>query len=65
MAVMVLIISGAFAFVKPGYAWLWAILLSFPVVLLNIFTSGNYGSLLVLLFSFGGAYLAYAIKKLN
>lgn len=48
---------------KPSQPSLFAVLVATPIVLLNIYVSGNYGSLLSFAFAFTGAYICLVIQR--
>lgn len=49
--------------VWPGRPWLWALAVGVWIPLLAIVTSGNFGSLIALVFAFAGAYAGMACRK--
>ena len=60
MPILVLAVAlAAFVFgaLEPRYPWLWALLIGGIIPLINIASGGGFPSLLVLVFSFAGAYL--------
>src|SRR5690349_17411423 len=61
---LVILTSGTFGFLKPKYAWLWAILIGIWIPFIEISQQGTYPSLLALVFAFVGSYLGALIEKL-
>jgi hypothetical protein len=62
-AVAVLAASGLLAAIQPRRPWVWALAVGLWTPALNIATHHNYGSLIVLIFAFAGAYMgAFAGK---
>jgi hypothetical protein len=49
---------------EPKRCWLWALAIGMWIPVLGIATSGNYGSVLALVFSFAGAYTGMAGRKM-
>jgi hypothetical protein len=49
---------------EPKRSWLWALAIGMWIPVLAIITSRNYGSLLALVFSFAGAYMGMAGRKM-
>ena len=45
-------------------AWVWALAIGVWVPLLNIYYTGNYGSLIALIVSFAGAYSGFFVGKI-
>jgi hypothetical protein len=56
-------IAAAFGFMAPRWAWAWALALGVWIPLLGVLRTGNYGSLLALLFAFAGAYGGMLLRK--
>lgn len=54
---------GLLGFLGPNRPWLWALAAGVWIPLVGIAGSRNYGSLLALLFAFGGAYAGMAIRQ--
>lgn len=61
---LILIAGGACGFFEPKLAWLWAIAVGFWIPLLNILSTGNYGSAVAVLFALVGAYIGAAVNWL-
>jgi hypothetical protein len=67
MPILVLAIALAtfvFGAIEPRYPWLWALLIGGIIPLVNIATGGGFPSLLVLVFSFAGAYLGSFSRRM-
>ena len=61
---MLLVAAGCFAFAVPRKPWMWVLAVGIWIPLWNIVVKNNYGSLLVLLFTFVGAYAGMGVRKL-
>jgi len=60
---LILLTCGGFAALRPARPWLWAVAVGGWIPLLEIASSGNYGSLLALAVSFLGAYSGALVVK--
>lgn len=47
----------------PGRPWLWALAVGIWIPVFTITASGNFGSLVALVFAFAGAYAGMACRK--
>ena len=63
IAVGLVLIAAAFGFADPRRPWVWAVAVGVWIPLLSVLRTGNYGSLLVLLFAFAGAYGGMLLRK--
>jgi|GEM_PF-884247 len=61
---LVLISSVITGFIKPRYAWLWAIIIGGIIFSFNAIKAGNYGSALVFAVAFVGSYVGVMVKKI-
>ena len=58
-----LIVTGLLGLALPERAWLWALAVGGWIPALGIALHRNFGSLLVLIIAFAGAYAGYAARK--
>ncbi|MFZ1009990.1 MAG: hypothetical protein WAN65_24345, partial [Candidatus Sulfotelmatobacter sp.] len=63
-AVAVFAASFLFAAIEPVRPWLWALCVGVWIPLYGIIESHNFGSLLALVFAFGGAYSGVAFRRI-
>jgi hypothetical protein len=56
--------SAACGALSPKRCWLWALAIGMWIPVQSIVMSGNYSSVLVLVFSFAGAYAGLAGRKM-
>jgi len=61
---MILAASALFSYLSPKRPWLIALAVSVWIPLLNIMLSSNYGTLLVIIPGFAGAYLGFTAKRI-
>jgi len=62
-ALALFLVAAAFGFASPRRAWVWGLALGIWIPLLGILRTGNYGSVLALLFAFAGAMAGMLLRK--
>jgi hypothetical protein len=59
----ILVTSGIFGLLSPSRPWLWALAVGAWIPVFAIASSRNFGSLLVFVFAFAGAYAGMGVRK--
>jgi len=62
-ALAICLTAALFGFASPRWAWVWALAIGSWIPLFGVLRTGNYGSLLALLFAFAGAYGGMLLRK--
>jgi hypothetical protein len=55
--------AGLFGALMPKKAWVWALAIGVWVPLLNIYYTGNYGSLIALIIAYAGAFAVFLLLR--
>ena len=63
-ASLVTLTSLVFGWLMPHRAWLWAVITAALIIIFNIVIYQSYGAILVLAFSFAGAYSGVFFRKI-
>jgi hypothetical protein len=63
LAVSVAIVSAILSYLYPRRPWLWALAVGIWIPLHNTIHSGNFGSILALVFALAGAYIGAGIRN--
>lgn len=64
LAFGILVTCGVFGALGPRQPWLWALAVGLWIPVHGIVTAHNYGSLLALVFSMGGAYAGMGVRRI-
>jgi hypothetical protein len=62
LAVSIAIVCAILAYLYPRRPWIWALAVGIWIPLHNAIHSGNFGSILALVFALAGAYLGAVIR---
>jgi len=63
-AAMIIIAAGVVGFLAGKRPWIWALAVGIWIPLWNIVTTNSFGSLIVIIISFIGAYAGTALRKM-